>query len=134
MKERFNHNWHDYARSIGYDSERDMLTDMYVTQRISLSEIAERLQCGVFTVTRHLNALDVVRRKRGGPNLQAVQSRKLFYIDQRLIHKMPNTRLARLLGMSASLVYKYVKLITREEATCNSVSSVPSPDSNAIAP
>lgn len=114
MKSRFNHNWTDYARGIGYADERDMLTDMYVTKNLSLSQIAERLECGTYTVNRHLDALGITKRSRGGCNSASIQTRKLFYLDQRVVHRMALNKLAREVDVSSSLIYKYRRLITRQ--------------------
>jgi hypothetical protein len=134
--ERFNHNWTDYARSIGYSSERDMLEDMYLKQGLSLSQICVRIGCGLHTVNRHLNDLGISKRSRGGCNGSANQSRKLFLLDQRVVMKHNLYRLARLIGVSSSLLYKYRRTMQRqkEDDTWNSVSSAPSQVSNATQP
>jgi len=136
MKPRFDHNWTDYARSIGYADEKDMLTDMYVIRELSLTQIADRLQCGTHTVNRHLNALNVTKRSRGGCNSQSNQTRKLFWLDQRIIHKLALNRLSQEVGVSPSMIYKYRRLVTRlpEDDVWNSVSSVPSQGLNDMQP
>lgn len=130
--ERFSHNWTDYARSIGYSSERDMLEDMYLKQGLSLSQICARIGCGLHTVNRHLDMLGISKRPRGGCNGSANQSRKLFLLDQRIVMKHNLYRLARLIGVSSSLLYKYRRTMLRqkEDETWNSQSLVPSPGSN----
>jgi hypothetical protein len=132
-KTRFNHNWTDFARMIGYNDERHMLEEMYITQGLSLSEMSSRLECGVHTVNRHLNVLNITKRSRGGCNGTASQSRKLFLLDQRVVIHAPLVALAKSIGISTSLIYRYRRFITRkpEEEVWSSASSVPSLDSNA---
>lgn len=135
MKTRFDKNWDELAKQIGYGSKRDMLEDMYLTQGLSLSDIGARLGCGTYTVNRHLNMLDINKRGRGGCNGSSYQTRKLFYLDQRIIMTHPLTQLAKLINCSSSLIYKYRRNITRQkEEPWNSVSSVLLPVSNATQP
>ncbi len=133
MKERFNHNWTDYAHKIGYSSEREMLEDMYLTQGLALSQISQRLQCGIHTVNRHLDALQITKRGRGGCSGAANQSRKLFLLDQRIVMTYSLLKLAKEIGVSSSLIYKYRRIMQRqpEEETWNSASYPLSQDSNA---
>lgn len=114
-KPRFDKNWDDLAHKIGYSDKREMLTDMYITKRLSLSQIGERLQCGTYTVNRHLELLNITRRKRGGFQFGYAQSSKLFHLDQRVVHYKRLTTLSELVGISESLIYKYRRFITRQE-------------------
>ena len=135
MRERFNHNWEDFAHSIGYGSEREMLEDLYLTQGQSLSQIAQRLQCGTHTVNRHLDQLKITKRNRGGCNSNNNQSRKLFMLDQRVIMLRPLLQIAKLIGVSSSLLYKYRRQAQRlqEDEVWSSASSPQSQVSNDTA-
>lgn len=135
-RERFTHNWNDFARGIGYGSEREMLEDMYLTQGLSLTQISARIQCGTHTVNRHLDLYNITKRGRGGCNGASNQTRKLFLLDQRVVLFSPLLKLARIVGVSSSLLYKYRRQAQRlkEEETWNSASYPPLPGSNAIQP
>lgn len=105
--ERFNSDWDDLARSIGYRDERDMLEDMYERERMPISEIASRLGAGTATINRRLNLLGIAKRTRGGPNNEGRQAYKLFHLDQRVVLRLDLSLLARATRVSRSLCYKY---------------------------
>ncbi len=60
--------WFDIYHGLGYESEFNMLHDLYVEQGMSLNEIAGLLKRSVQTIRIHLDASGIKRRPRGGPN------------------------------------------------------------------
>jgi hypothetical protein len=107
MIERFDRNWEDLARHIGYGSEREMLRNMYVERNLSLAQIGARLGCTGHAVLRHLIKLNIDRRPKGGDNNIANQTRKLFRLDQRLILFGELKKTAKYAGVSTNLLWKY---------------------------
>jgi hypothetical protein len=125
MKERFDKDWHYLARSLGYGNKHEMLTDMYVTQALSLHQIGARLGCSPHCVGRNLQREQIDRRSKGGRNNPSYQTRKLYMLDQRVMLGKDFTLVARGAGVSTSLLYHYRRLM--KEGTWNSVQSAPSP-------
>jgi hypothetical protein len=121
VKERFDKNWDDLARQVGYANRHDMLFNMYVEQGLSLKEIGQRIGASGHAVMRQLDKLFIERRSRGGFNNLAGQTRKLHRLDQRVIMRYNLDATAKLVGVSTSLLYKYRRAIN-EEDVWNSVS------------
>lgn len=99
--------WDLYARNLGYNNEREMLVDYYLVKKMSISEIALCLDVGTHTLNRHLTLASVIKRGRGGANNPSAQSRKLFHLDQRIIHYKTPAWVSQATGISSSLCYKY---------------------------
>jgi len=111
VSDRFDKNWDDVARNAGYINERDMLENMYLGADLSLKQIGERLGCSGHAVMHHLDKWGIERRSRGGNNNTAQQTRKLFRLDQRVILFGDLNEIAKTVGVSSSLLWKYRKSI-----------------------
>jgi hypothetical protein len=108
--------WDIYARTLGYNNEKEMLTDFYTSQSLSISEIASRINVGHFTVKRHLEDLNIPLRTRGGNNASNSQSKKMFHLDQRVVLSNFYNSLAPNIKVSPSMLYKYQRSITGGES------------------
>lgn len=118
--ERFDNDWDSLARYAGYLSERDMLEDLYITQKLSMKQIGVRVGCSSHAVMHHLEKFGIDRRSRGGNNNTASQTRKLFRLDQRVVLFGDLHAVAKAAGVSVSLLWKYRKSV-KEDLPWNSV-------------
>lgn len=107
--------WDLYSRKLGYKNEQDMLQDMYTNEELSISEIAGRLNVAQYSIQRRLDNYNIPRRKRGGANNSAEQTKKLFHLDQRIILTLSITKLSTEIGISTSLIYKYRKNVLGDQ-------------------
>lgn len=114
--ERFNQDWEVLAHKTGYKDKREMLIDLYVTQGLSFSQIGKRLGCTGHCVGRHLVRERIERRSRGGANKTYPQTRKLFYLDQRVVMTRSFNPTARACYVSTSILYHYRHLMKGKEA------------------
>lgn len=64
--------WDTTAQQLGYDSEKLMLEDYYITRRLSLAVIARKLGTCPAVISAHLTKQGIATRKRGGANNQKV--------------------------------------------------------------
>jgi hypothetical protein len=101
--------WDGTARVLGYRTEKDLLMDFYVEENMPISEIAQRLGAGTCTISRRLAIHKIPKRARGGPNNQSSQSKKLFHMDQRLLHMLEPKVIATITGASLAVCYKFKK-------------------------
>ena len=102
-------NWTALAASLGYPDSRAMWTDLYVRRKLSIAQIAEKLDIGRNTVRDELTLNCVEKRSRGGRNnvkfeltdevLQEVQERGIAVVAKRL-------------GVTHDAVYKRVRHLT----------------------
>ena len=104
--------WHGIARSLGYDSEKEMFYDLYIVEEMSLAQIGRRLGFGNTILRRRITACGINLRGQGGPNNLSRLNRKLHYADQRLIFKTPLPQVAKMFKVHAPSVWKYRKLVT----------------------
>ena len=59
--------WLPVAKTLGYDSEKAMLADLYTVQQYSLDDLAKRLGYARGNVRRRLLLHGIPIRPRGGP-------------------------------------------------------------------
>lgn len=111
MTARFDQDWDDLSKKLGYRSRYEMLSDFYVEKKLSLRQIGERLGCSPHCVRRNLAREGIERRSKGGRNNTSNQTRKLFMLDQRLVLLYDFTSCAKLVRVSTTLLYKYRKLM-----------------------
>jgi transposase len=100
-------------RSLGYASELDFWTDLYVTRKHSIAELAERLDVSRNTIRSTLERLNVPIRKQGGPNNQKLAANDEIAEE---IEKDGVSAVAKRLGLSYAAVYKR-RCIVRKEAS-----------------
>jgi hypothetical protein len=105
--------WGAIALYLGYETELEMLTDLYVTKGMSCKEIAARVSMGQPTVLRRLRLAGIERRSRGGAQSSQRQWYRLHMCDQRWVFGTSLTVLAKRLRVSVSLVYKFRRGVRR---------------------
>ena len=101
--------WEELAKRLGYESEKQMLTNLYEEEGLSVKRVAEKLGAGPATILRRLGIYGINKRPRGGANSPAKQRLKLHLMDQRLLMSQSHTETAKQLGASYSVVYKHVR-------------------------
>lgn len=62
--------WTRLSSSLNYGDERSMWEDLYTVRKLSISQIARKLDVSSNTVRASLMRHGVTTRKRGGPNNQ----------------------------------------------------------------
>lgn len=113
MTQRFSEDWDSLSHKLGYANRRAMLEDLYCVQKLSLSQIGERLSCSGHCVGKNLACEGIERRQRGGFNNDYSQTKKLFRLDQRIILGTDFNLIARAAYVSTTLLYKYRKNMKR---------------------
>lgn len=99
--------WGAIALYLGYTTELEMLTDMYVTRGMSCKAIATRVGMQQATVLRRLRLASIERRPRGGPMSTQRVWYKLYLLDQRYVFGTSYSKVAKFLQVSEAVVYKY---------------------------
>lgn len=99
--------WNGISKMVGFNSEREMLDNLYTVEGLSINDIAQKLGCGPVTVSQRLERYGIPKRGRGGANNSHKLTRLLFRMDQRRVFSTPDTELAATIGCSVSTVYKY---------------------------
>lgn len=56
------------ALHLKYNTEEEMLRDLYEVKGISIGKIAEKLGYASYKIRKRMNALGIVIKPRGGPN------------------------------------------------------------------
>lgn len=102
-----NPEWDVKAREMGYAGQKELLEDLYLNDQLPIHKIAEKVGTSIGTITNQMRQLGIDRRPRGGYRPTAKQRWKVFRADQRLLYSMSDQKVARLLGVSDNLVYKY---------------------------
>ncbi len=100
---RIANDWSKEARQLGYKSAKEMFTDLYVTKRMTLSEIGNVLSASPTAINMAITNNGIQLRGRGGPNntksvLDAIDDLELFT-------EKPLALAARL-NVNKSLIYK----------------------------
>ena len=99
--------WNAIAGSLGYDSEREMFHDLYITERMSIDELARRLGFGRTTIRRRLGRCEFSTRGRGGANNRSKANRTLHYSDQRLIFLFSMSKVAKRFRVHNPVIWRY---------------------------
>ena len=60
--------WHQIARNSNYRDEEEMLSDLYITKRLSIRDIAKVVGYSYKAVWNRLSRYKLDVRARGGPN------------------------------------------------------------------
>lgn len=103
--------WGSKAIYLGYETEYDMLYDMYVVQEMSAKEIGLRVTMAQPTVMRRLRLAKIDRRTRGGPQASQRQWTRLHMLDQRVVFYLSLNTIAKRMQVSISCVYKFKRMI-----------------------
>lgn len=94
-----------YAKQLGFDSEKEMLEQLY--EGHSVPEVARVLKLSPGVILKRLEANGIPRRNRGG-NVRVSQVRyRLFHVDQRVLHFYGLVEAAQMLEVATSTLYKY---------------------------
>lgn len=64
---RLEESWEGKAKALAYNSEREMLYDMYFTKGLVLKQIADILSSSTHSVRRRLMGYGFTLRRPGGP-------------------------------------------------------------------
>lgn len=117
--------WDPIAKALGYETEREMLQDLYEIQGFSVSELSKRLGYAQNNVRRRLMFNDIPLRSRGGRNNRG---------GTRLA-KLSDAELAKDARVLAHEQQVHISTIFRERRIrqqCNSAqSSPPTPSSTS---
>ena len=57
--------WEDVAYWLGYPSDRDMLEEWYLRQKLTMEQIGNKLDIGAGTVSKRLRVHGIPARKNG---------------------------------------------------------------------
>jgi transposase len=99
--------WELTASQLGYGSELELWTDLYVTRGFSISELATKLDVSRNTIRTALERVKIDVRKQGGPNNQK------FDVTDEIIEEIRLNGIAAVakrLDLSYTTVYKRVKI------------------------
>ena len=69
-KKHSDREWREIAKKFNYDSEYDMIFDLYWNQGKSLKDMGDFLGCSFMNVKYRMEHLGIRRRSRGGPNFK----------------------------------------------------------------
>ncbi len=95
--------WLDAANKLGYPSEHEMWSDLYLAQGLSVLQLAERLGVSRNTVREALSRHGITPRQRGGANNQ-----KVFLTDEIIerVRVYGIAQVARELKVAYATLYK----------------------------
>lgn len=105
--------WRPVAQTLGFQSEEEMLKDLYVVQLFSLKELAHIVGYSPWSVRRRLIQHHIPLRGRGGDNRQSGK-RKLSHIQLTKLMSVSPAALAVEYGVHISTVFAE-KRLRREE-------------------
>jgi hypothetical protein len=108
--------WTAMARTLGYETELDMLKGLYLYDQMSISEMAKVLGYSDWSVRRRLVMNQIRMRPRGGPNNAG--KRRLGHLSDDEILNTPTQELMTHYNVNLSTVYAERRL-----RKCNSVQS-----------
>jgi transposase len=112
----------DFDPIAGYPNKRTMLEALYVQEELSISQVSRRIGVSTASVERWLQLLGIPRRGRGGDHGTAKVGWRLHRLDPRVVFCLPIREVARMVQVSQSYVYKFIKA---ERMIWNSASLVP---------
>lgn len=101
--------WSAVARAFHYETEYEMLQDLYEVQMLTTGRLAELFGVSRKTILYHLERCGIDRRARGGANYLAHRRRTLYRMDQRLVYLLTMRELHKLTGADQSTIYQYRK-------------------------
>lgn len=105
--------WEAKAVEFGYPSYEKLLLDLYVSDGLTMKQIAQKMGCSIFTLSKHLDDFNIPKRRPGGVQNLAFKKWRLFRLDQRVVYSTPDTELEKLLTIDKSTVYKYKREFRR---------------------
>lgn len=104
------------AHSIGYESYRDMLQDLYVVQGMSFYEIAKRCNVSYDRTKKHLKRFGIPIRGRGGRHESTTKIKMTPALVQE-IYENGLTSTAERLGVDSSRLLQQLKKLVHEKST-----------------
>lgn len=93
----------------GYPTKRAMLEALYAKEGLSIKAVAARIGVSTAAVERWMRLLEIPRRSRGGANSPANLGWRLHRVDPRVVFRVSSRELSRLVSVSESYCWKFVK-------------------------
>lgn len=88
-------------------NEKELLTHLYHTEGMSLSQMAKVFGIGVTTLSKRMRAHGIEIKKPGGAYNASWAARKLFRMDQRVVLTLPIERLSRIIKIHPNTIGRY---------------------------
>lgn len=79
--------WTDLAKYLGYSSSVEMLRGMYEQNKMTASEIGEKLGVSMSAVRLKLTELKIELRPRGGANYKGSPKKRRYELSDRGKHR-----------------------------------------------
>lgn len=130
--------WNREANTLGYESERAMLTEWYEAKGFSIAQISEILGYAQGSVRKRLVAFGITLRKPGGPN--NLGKRKLRGVKDEELSTVKAEALAVQYDVHVGTVFKEKRLREKErylkESTtaAKEITSVPATNAKLTEP
>lgn len=106
-------NWHSVAATLGFDSESEMLKNLYMEQKFSLNQLRHILGYSTYSIRRRLILLGIEMRARGGPDNRTGR-RRLKHISADELTNTPASQLAERHKVHLSTVYAETRFRRKE--------------------
>src|SRR5258707_15646755 len=103
----------DLESIAGYVNKRAMLEDLYITEELSIKQVACRIGVGTATVERWLRLLEIPKRSRGGRNNSTRIGGALHRIDPQGKVSLSLKKVASIVQGRESRGYKYREGVKR---------------------
>lgn len=111
--------WEAVAKRLGYETELAMWTDLYITKRLSISELAARFDVSSGTVRPALHRCKIAVRPRGGAN----NRQQISYAGlAEEVKKVGIVVVAARLGLTSRGVYYRIRAQRKREAKGEGIS------------
>lgn len=120
--------WQPIADTLGYVDEQQMLIDLYINQKMSISALTTRLGFCQNNVRNHLHAAGIVPRSRGGPNSLG-KTKFRHYTDEALMALKPGDLIKLADGTQIRVIFNTLYKERRRRGLIKCI-SVPSPRQN----
>ena len=95
--------WNAEANTLGYESEKQMMHDLYVVNNFSIAQMAEMLGYSFFSVRKRLQSWGISLKRRGGPNNHG--KRRLATITKEELMKQSPTEIAKKYDVCVATVF-----------------------------
>lgn len=99
--------WGRFASRWGYKDEVDMFTDLYLTQKLSYSQLADRFDVSMGSIVVKMKSLGIKARPKGGAQNPGYSRKRMWFLDQRAVYGMSLKKFVLYARVSQSVVYSY---------------------------
>lgn len=113
--------WSDILNTLGFESERSMLQELYVEQRLSINQLAQAIGFSAFAVRRRLIVNNIPLRARGGPNHVKT---KLSGVSDKILMSANRKRLAIHYNVHPSTISAEKRRRFKDGISSNSTDSI----------